>query len=195
MITGAGAVHVNLTNHATGATASCWWLSPYEEMSNITITKPAGMVGPLNPINPDPGPGWYRCDIHAYVSWPDPAPTHTYEIKTSVRMTWDKEMDIPVVMLNQTWYCDDQGADKPVQFSATGSAALDDVRCEPRTTIEPDMVDLDYQTVPGAKIYNGTTCVAEGIHVEANLTERGEMPPYALESPSPGRLSLHGRLA
>jgi len=106
-MTGAGILKINLTNHATHASISCYWQSNFKEMSNVTAYYPPEAT----PFYVDPGAGWYDCDKYDYYGFQSfPGHTHNYEVQTSVRIF---EAEERVVMINQTWYCDDEGADSP----------------------------------------------------------------------------------
>jgi hypothetical protein len=105
---GAGLLKLNLTNHATGASFSCSWMSDFVEMSNFTGTYPPILI----PFPSDPGVAWYDCAYNQYLEYEYPL-DHTrnnYEVRTSVRIF---EAEERVIMINQTWYCDDEGADSP----------------------------------------------------------------------------------
>ncbi|KAK4238832.1 hypothetical protein C8A03DRAFT_14766 [Achaetomium macrosporum] len=74
-----------------------------------------------------------------------------------------------VFTLNQTWFCDDTDAAKPLQINAAGSIALP-LKC---TTEEVDNRTNKYCTVDGAVTLTG------------KLGTVVTLPPYSLEDPTP----------
>lgn len=97
-------VVVNITSQATQQTFSCVWQSQGHETSNVTIIGPPSGVFPF-PL--DPGPTWYQCDTHSLNE--NANHTHNYEVETLVRLISAEEK----VLVNQTWYCDDEGPATP----------------------------------------------------------------------------------
>ncbi|CAK7213090.1 hypothetical protein SBRCBS47491_001684 [Sporothrix bragantina] len=96
-----------------------------------------------------------------------------------------------IFTVNQTWFCDDEDAAKPVQITAVGSVKLP-LTCE--TTHIPGAGDQAGQTskqcVPSAALANTNSTGRPGSHVPA-VTVQGQvlhtesLPAYSIEEPQP----------
>ncbi|KAI1133298.1 hypothetical protein F5Y10DRAFT_287682 [Nemania abortiva] len=169
------ATTVNITNHANKQAFSCAWIAQGKETSNVTnIDPPSGTFpGPL-----DPGPMWYSCDTHSLNE--NGNRSHNYEVETTVRLISSEER----LLVNQTWYCDDEGAASPTKFYATGAIELPNLKCRPRPEIEPDATNNGL--VPaGTPIINGSVCVTSDFKIDGKTESHYAMEPYALELPNP----------
>ncbi|KAL1902495.1 hypothetical protein Sste5346_001476 [Sporothrix stenoceras] len=83
--------------------------------------------------------------------------------------------------VNQTWFCDDGDAARPVQITAVGSAKLS-LNCV-TTTLRGSgngTAQTNKQCVPGA--INGTS---KGISVTGHVTNTVALPAYSIEEPLP----------
>ncbi|KAI3322467.1 hypothetical protein HD806DRAFT_545165 [Xylariaceae sp. AK1471] len=174
-ITGVGMVRLNITNQANKQKHSCVWQSNWSETSNVTMSGPPpyAVFYPL-----DLAGVWYRCDTHSLDEVENR--THNYETETSVRLISSENR----ILVNQTWYCDDEGSASPVQFHALGAIELLSLRCRERTVIEPDAENLP--SVPaGTPVINGSVCIGPDFNIEGLVETRYVMEPYALELPNP----------
>ncbi|KAH6848118.1 hypothetical protein B0I37DRAFT_432215 [Chaetomium sp. MPI-CAGE-AT-0009] len=73
--------------------------------------------------------------------------------------------------LNQTWFCDDIDAAKPLQITATGASPL----------------PLTCTTTPGTRNQTNTYCsTASSVPLPGTLGATTTLRPYALEDPAPG---------
>ncbi|KAI0466725.1 hypothetical protein F4859DRAFT_526404 [Xylaria cf. heliscus] len=173
-IVGVGMVKLNITSQATKQTFSCVWQSQGHETSNVTIIGPPSGVFPF-PL--DPGADWYHCDTHSLNE--NENRTHNYEVETLARLISAEE----TLLVNQTWYCDDEGPVSPTKFHAAGAVKLPSLRCRERPEVEPDAADL--WAPAGAPIVNGSFCVGSDFNIDGNIESRYAMEPYALELPNP----------
>ncbi|KIH86520.1 hypothetical protein SPBR_08344 [Sporothrix brasiliensis 5110] len=90
--------------------------------------------------------------------------------------------------VNQTWFCDDGDAARPVQITAVGSSTLS-LRCVTKTLPGSSSTDggngtvqTSKQCVPAASKGNGTT---SGITVTGHVTSTVALPAYSIEEPQP----------
>ncbi|KAI0451698.1 hypothetical protein F5B21DRAFT_369402 [Xylaria acuta] len=173
-IAGVGMVKLNVTSHATQQTFSCVWQSRGQETSNVTIIDPPSGVLPF-PL--DPGPAWYRCDTHGLNEHENR--THNYEVETLVRLISTEQR----LLVNQTWYCDDEGPVSPAKFHAVGAVELSSLSCRERPEIEPDVGDS--WAPAGTPVINGSLCVGSDLDIDGKIESRYAMEPYALELPNP----------
>lgn len=109
-ISGLGMVRLNLTNEANQQRYSCTWQSEHGETSNITVIEVvmnAPIMGQLMYPMPEKSL-YYRCDsTHSLDE--DTTQSHNYETTTSMRLISSENR----LLINQTWYCDDEGAQNP----------------------------------------------------------------------------------
>ncbi|KAI0879032.1 hypothetical protein GGS24DRAFT_496156 [Hypoxylon argillaceum] len=166
---------VNITNRANKQTFSCMWQGSGKETSNVTNIDPPSGVAPW-PL--DPGPTWYTCYTHSLDE--NVNLTHNYEVETTMRLISTEKR----LLVNQTWYCDDEGSASPVKFYAVGAAALPSLKCRARPEIEPDATQIGF--VPaGTPIINGSVCLGPDLDIDGKIESRYAMEPYALELPNP----------
>ncbi|KAI0446189.1 hypothetical protein F4803DRAFT_504822 [Xylaria telfairii] len=173
-IAGVGMVKLNITSKATQQTFSCVWHSQGQETSNVTIIGPPSGVFPF-PL--DPGPAWYRCDTHSLNE--NENRTHNYEVETLVRLISGEKR----LLVNQTWYCDDEEPASPVKFYAVGAVELPSLSCRERREIEPDAADS--WDLAGTPVVNGSLCVSSEFDINGEIKSHYTMEPYALELPNP----------
>ncbi|RYC59707.1 hypothetical protein CHU98_g6494 [Xylaria longipes] len=168
-------IAVNITSRATQQTFLCVWHSQGHETSNVTILiqPPSGVI----PFPLDQEPAWYRCDTHSLNEHRNR--THNYEIETLVRVISAEEK----LLVNQTWYCDDEGPASPAKFYAVGSVELPSLNCRERTEVEPDAADS--WATAGTPVVNGSFCVSSDFDIDGKIESRYAMEPYALELPNP----------
>ncbi|KAI1748696.1 hypothetical protein F4782DRAFT_515941 [Xylaria castorea] len=174
-IVGVGIVKLNITSRATQQTFSCVWHSQGQETSNVTITGPPSGVFPF-PL--DPGPAWYRCNTYS-LNENENRP-HNYEVETLVRLISTEER----LLVNQTWYCDDEGPAYPTKFYAVGAVELPSLSCRERPEVEPDAADFPWSQA-GTPVVNGSVCVSSDFDINGTIESRYAMEPYALELPNP----------
>ncbi|KAJ8128984.1 hypothetical protein O1611_g4650 [Lasiodiplodia mahajangana] len=174
-IVGVGMVKLNITNRANNQAFSCVWRASGKETSNVTnIDPPSGLA----PFPLDPGPMWYSCNTHSLNE--NGNRSHNYEVETTMRLISTEER----LMVNQTWYCDDEGSASPAKFYAVGAMKLPNLKCRPRPEIEPDVADPVY--VPtGTPIINGSVCTTSDFDINGKAESQYAMEPYALELPNP----------
>ncbi|KAI8625743.1 hypothetical protein F5Y19DRAFT_449391 [Xylariaceae sp. FL1651] len=172
-VTGVGMVRLNITNRANKQEYSCVWETQNGETSNVTLSGPPYVIGP-----PEPSPAWYFCDTRSLNETKNT--THNYEIETSLRLVSAEKR----LLVNQTWYCDDEGATSPIQFHALGAAELPSLECRDRPLVEADAASLPY-AILNLPIINGSICTGSNFAINGDIESRYVMEPYALELPNP----------
>ncbi|SPQ25342.1 10ad4140-b4d8-4dbe-bca9-5eb85a5bcc56 [Thermothielavioides terrestris] len=159
------ALHLGLINPATGQNMTCvqtigTWAqanqsgSPYE-MPFWGLDKPL----------------WQECvDTH----WTNQF-INNYNTWTNVLL----DPDTRRLYVDQTWYCDDEGPEHPIQYTANGSVPIPPLHCVPRTSLD----EFDPFT---NVVVNGSTCTADSpFPVSGTLVSQYTMAPYALTLPRP----------
>ncbi|KAI1180320.1 hypothetical protein F4777DRAFT_574083 [Nemania sp. FL0916] len=173
-IGGAGSLRLNITNSATQHTFSCIIRGVGHEVANVTIIDPPGLL----PVPTDPGEVWFPCNTHSLNE--NGEYTHNYEVETMVRLIGQEKR----LLMNQTWYCDDESPASPAKFYAVGEAKLPSLECSERPEIEPSETDLI--TIPaGSPLVNGSTCMSSNFDITGKVKSRYAMEPYALDLPNP----------
>ncbi|KAI0864894.1 hypothetical protein F4860DRAFT_382768 [Xylaria cubensis] len=174
-IVGVGMVKLNITSRATQQTFSCIWHGQGQETSNVTVTNPPSGTLPF-PL--DPGPAWYRCNTSSLNE--NQNRTHNYEVETVVRVISTEER----LLVNQTWYCDDEDPASPTKFYAVATVELPALSCRERPEIEPDAAD-SFWSQAGTPVINGSFCTSSNFEIDGKIESRYAMEPYALELPNP----------
>ncbi|KAI0186391.1 hypothetical protein EV127DRAFT_346213 [Xylaria flabelliformis] len=172
---GTGIVGVGMVNRATQQTFSCIWHGQGQETSNVTVTNPPSGTLPF-PL--DPGPAWYRCNTSSLNE--NQNRTHNYEVETVVRLISTEER----LLVNQTWYCDDEDPASPTKFYAVATVELPALSCRERPEIEPDAAD-SFWSQAGTPVINGSLCTSSNFEIDGKTESRYAMEPYALELPNP----------
>ncbi|KAI1177721.1 hypothetical protein F4777DRAFT_576799 [Nemania sp. FL0916] len=175
-IAGVGLVKLNLTNSANQQTFSCQIVGRGHEVANVTIIDPpSGSI----PFPTDPGIAWFPCDTHSVEEGGNY--THNYEVETLVRVVAGEDR----IFVNQTWYCDDEGAASPAKFYAVGETTLPSLACSERLALEPGIAELFF-TDPGTPLINGSICTTSSpFSLPGSLQSQYPMDPYALSLPNP----------
>ncbi|KAK3313639.1 hypothetical protein B0H66DRAFT_629610 [Apodospora peruviana] len=98
-------------------------------------------------------------------------PDRNYLYRTNVYL----HRDTSRLEINQTWYCDQDGADKPLEVTARGFTSVP-LAC----TNDSGTIDFF-----GAKFsWHETQCTGNDTTLSASALSATELPPFALEEPS-----------
>ncbi|KAI8635261.1 hypothetical protein F5Y19DRAFT_469131 [Xylariaceae sp. FL1651] len=137
---------LDVTNPATNYTSTC------------NLSGPQLAPGPI-------GKGsvtdmWTPCENRTVL----PGEDKYYTVDTDV--LFDRQSKLLVI--NQTWYCDDVNPEYPIAFKGTAEAKLVNLNCTNSTSSQ--MVE---------------ECTAPDMSISLYQYWRDDLPPYALENPIP----------
>ncbi|KAI3316740.1 hypothetical protein HD806DRAFT_552055 [Xylariaceae sp. AK1471] len=186
-ISGLGMAKLNLTNEANQQRYSCTWQSENGETSNITVVEVVMNVPIMGQLMyPMPEKSlYYRCET-AHSLDENTTERRNYETITSMRLISSENR----LLINQTWYCDDEGAQNPIQFHGSGSVDLPSLHCRERLKIESEaeISNITSVFVPvtvGTPVINGSVCTGPEFTIKGKIESEYPMEPFALELPSP----------